>query len=220
MYYPEYMAETLRGDRLRLDELIFSPEGIAKTKIDGVLVVKRGRNSDPRGSLQEDFQIEDVSKAIGEPMLRVWQSQSSYSVKDVLRGMHAGREDKFCVPAWGRFFVAVVDVRKSARTFGESLTFELDATNPVENPTYGYFVRRGIAHGFLVLDTGPFTQAKFSYMCTARYDKEKTSGGFIYNDPQVRIDWPKNIQPLLSDKDAVQPSFKEFTDTVDQKIYE
>lgn len=215
------MAEVLRSSRLSLDKLVFSPEtGIARTPIDSFLVVKRNRNSDERGSFQEFFRVKDVYKAIGESVRPILQPQESWSKLHVLRGMHAGPEDKFIVPRIGKFLVAVADVRKSSPTFGSSLTLEFDATDPTGTQAVGYFVRRGIANGFLVLDAGPLGSALYIYNVTGEYDKTKTSMGFKYDDPQVGIDWPKSVVPLLSDKDLAQPSFVDFIAKVDQGMYE
>lgn len=215
------MAEILQSNRLSIDKLVFSPEtGIARTPIDGFLVVKRNRNTDERGSFQEFFRVKDVYKAISEPVRTILQPQESWSKLHVLRGMHAGPEDKFIVPRIGKFLVAVADVRRTSPTLGSSCTLEFDATDPVGTQAVGYFVRRGIANGFLVLDAGPIGEALYIYNVTEEYDKTKTSGGFKFDDPQVGIDWPKNIAPLLSDKDLAQPSFADFTAKVDQTMYE
>lgn len=215
------MPEFLHSSSLKVDQLIFSPETeIATTAIDGVLVVRRNRNADERGSFQEFFRVKDVYKTIDEPVRTILQPQESWSKLGVLRGMHAGPEDKFIVPRIGRFLVAVADVRKSSPTFGSSLTLEFDATNPTRTQAVGYFVRRGIANGFLVLDAGPLGEALYIYNVTEEYDKTKTSKGFRFDDPEIGIGWPKNMQPLVSPQDLQQPGFGEFIATADQSMYE
>ena len=68
------------------------------------------------------------------------------------------------------------------------------------------FVPRGFGHGFVVLSN----EATFLYKCDNYYHKA-SEGGIIYNDPQLCIDWqmPSN-KILLSDKDLLLSSFKEF----------
>ena len=68
-------------------------------------------------------------------------------------------------------------------------------------------IPEGFAHGFLVLsDT-----ATFVYKCTDFYN-HNAEGGILWNDPTLNINWPiKDINKIiLSDKDKLHPTFKEF----------
>ena len=68
-----------------------------------------------------------------------------------------------------------------------------------------FFVPRGFAHGFLVLED----ETIFSYKCDSFYNKEAESG-IIYNDEDLGIDWKLPSQELIiSDKDLILPKFKD-----------
>lgn len=56
----------------------------------------------------------------------------------------------------------------------------------------------GFAHGFLVLSE----TAEFLYKTTDYYapDDERC---LIWNDPDIGIDWPKDVVPILSAKDRM-----------------
>ena len=64
----------------------------------------------------------------------------------------------------------------------------------------------GFAHGFFVLSP----KALVTYKCTDFYHPSD-EGCIKWNDPDVGIDWPININPTLSPKDACAPSFRTFT---------
>lgn len=193
-----------------------------KTKIEGLVLVCRPLNSnDPRGPFEEHYRIPDVGEFIDEKIPEVMQGQTSYSVAGVLRGMHAGPEDKYIFPSHGVFYVAVVDVRKGSSTFGKSVVMKFDNSKPGESPTYGYFIRRGLANGFYVKQVSEGSKfAEYHYTVTKVYNRN-TSRGFRYDDPVVNIHWPSEVKhALVLDKDLKQPSFEEFARTVDQKMYE
>ena len=69
------------------------------------------------------------------------------------------------------------------------------------------YIPAEFAHGFLVLSN----EAEFVYKCTDFYDPEN-EGGIIYNDPDINVKWPisDDMNILLSKKDSILPSFKEF----------
>ena len=65
-------------------------------------------------------------------------------------------------------------------------------------------IPRGFAHGFVVLTES----ATFCYKCDELYHPED-EGGIIYNDPDVKSDWPDVGEVLLSEKDKKNPMLKE-----------
>ena len=49
----------------------------------------------------------------------------------------------------------------------------------------------------------------FAYKCDNFYNKE-SEGGVLWNDPDLNIDWKLPLEEvILSEKDAVQPTFAE-----------
>lgn len=70
-----------------------------------------------------------------------------------------------------------------------------------------FYVPEGFAHGFLVLSE----TAEFVYKCTRFYDPSD-EGGLRWDDPDIGVEWPvaEGMEILLSDKDKVNPSFREL----------
>jgi dTDP-4-dehydrorhamnose 3,5-epimerase len=92
----------------------------------------------------------------------------------------------------GEVFDVVVDLRKSAATFGQWVGVHLSAYNHRQ-----LWVPPGFAHGFLVLSES----AEFLYK-TTDYWYPEYERSLLWNDPAVGIDWPVEGAPLLAAKDA------------------
>jgi dTDP-4-dehydrorhamnose 3,5-epimerase-like enzyme len=206
---------------LKTDEIQFSKENwIYETPIKGLLLFSPQFYPDTEraGGFQESYRVGKVNEILEEEIKPIAQSQISWSGAKVLRGMHAGPEDKYILPVIGEFYVAVVDVKRDSPTFGQGVTFTIDATDPGRKQQVGYFTRRGLAHGFYVVRTTPINVAGFSYSVTCEYNKD-TSKGFNAFDPSLTIPWPDK-SGILSPNDQNQPSFEEFTQNVDQSMYQ
>lgn len=63
------------------------------------------------------------------------------------------------------------------------------------------YVPAGFAHGFCVLSA----EAEIVYMTSEEYDPD-LEAGILWNDPDLRIDWPVT-NPRLSDRDRCWPGF-------------
>ncbi len=128
------------------------------------------------------------------------QDNISYSVKNVLRGLHFQKppfeQGKLIHVIKGEIFDVAVDVRKSSPTFGEWVSVKL-----CETKKQLLFIPPGFAHGFCVLSD----EVIFQYKVTSEYNPAAESG-IIWNDEKLSIDWPVN-EPLLSDKDKILPLF-------------
>ncbi|MFH1000697.1 MAG: dTDP-4-dehydrorhamnose 3,5-epimerase, partial [Bacteroidota bacterium] len=101
----------------------------------------------------------------------------------------------------GAVLDVAVDLRKSSPTFGQWSSIELS-----ENNKFMYWIPPGMAHGFLTMED----DTVFFYKCTNIYNKN-SEGSLLWNDPELKIDWGKSIQPILSEKDKIAPFFKDFT---------
>ncbi|MBV8953085.1 MAG: dTDP-4-dehydrorhamnose 3,5-epimerase family protein, partial [Solirubrobacterales bacterium] len=64
-------------------------------------------------------------------------------------------------------------------------------------------------HGFCV--TSDF--ADVLYGCTTYYDPS-AEGGFAYNDPDVGIGWPADLELIASPRDAAAPRLAEIADSL------
>ena len=99
----------------------------------------------------------------------------------------------------GSVFDVAVDIRVGSPTFGKYVGVELSAENKKQ-----FFVPAGFAHGFTALTD----DTMFSYKCTDVYHKE-SEGGLRFDDADLGILLPEG-EKLVSDKDKVLPSFKEY----------
>lgn len=160
---------------------------------------------DDRGYFLETYHVEKF-KELGIKKHFI-QTNQSYSVKGVLRGLHFQKapfqQGKLVKVATGRVLDVAVDLRKNSPTFGHYAKVVLDSK--VNNMLY---VPEGFAHGFLALE-----DAIFTYMCTNVYNKASESG-IIWNDPEINVNWELEKygihKPIISEKDLALPSLHQI----------
>lgn len=170
-----------------------------KTFIDGVFIITPKVFGDDRGYFMETYKESDFEEA--GINCKFIQDNQSKSRKGVLRGMHFQKnfpQAKLVRVISGEVYDVAVDLRKSSPTYGKYVGTVLSAENKKQ-----FFIPRGFAHGFLVLSE----EAEFVYKCDNLYHPED-EGGLIYNDPTVAIDWPKDYDIILSEKDKNFPDFE------------
>lgn len=174
---------------------------ILATPFEGLYVIEPQVWGDARGHFFESYS-EAAFKAAGLPTDFV-QDNQSLSAKGILRGLHFQAppfaQGKLVRVITGAVLDVVVDIRKSSATYGQHYKIELSADNKKM-----LWVPPGFAHGFVTLED----QTIFVYKVTGLYHKE-SEGGLLWNDPQLGIDWGV-ADPLLSDKDKLQPSWAAF----------
>lgn len=146
----------------------------------------------------------ETFKEAGLDMVFVQDNQSK-SKKGVLRGLHyqtRNSQGKLVRVVKGEVYDVGVDLRPGSATFGQWYGVLLSDANKKQ-----FYVPEGFAHGFVVLsDT-----AEFVYKCTNYYDPT-SEAGILWNDPDLAIEWPVegDMEILLSDKDKVQQTFKQY----------
>ena len=171
-----------------------------ETKIKGVYIIEPEVFGDNRGYFMETYRKEEFDNA-GLKYNFVQDNQSK-SKKGVLRGLHYQRkypQAKLVRVISGEVFDVAIDLRKNSPTYGQWVGEILSCENKKM-----LMVPRGFAHGFMVLSE----TAEFIYKCDEVYHPED-EGGIMWNDPEVGIKWPSDIEPLLSEKDQKHPSLKE-----------
>ena len=165
-----------------------------ETLLEGLEIYEPRVFDDERGYFFESFR--DSERNL--PCIFV-QDNESFSIENVLRGMHFQKgQAKLVRCVFGTVFDVVVDIRKDSPTFGKWQGFMLDGSNRKQ-----LFIPDGYAHGFYVTSKSALLQYKVS----ADYDPE-LERSFKFNDPQVGIKWP-NENPLVSERDKNAPSFAE-----------
>lgn len=173
-----------------------------KTAIDGPVIIEPKVFGDNRGYFFESFSLRDFEANVG-PVAFVQDNESFSAKKGVLRGMHFQKGDdaqaKLLRVVQGRVLDVAVDIRPGSATYGQYVKVELSADNKRM-----FFIPRGFAHGFLVLEDNTV----FQYKCD-NYYAPKSEGSFIWNDPDVAIEWGVEASSvILSEKDAKAPSFR------------
>jgi dTDP-4-dehydrorhamnose 3,5-epimerase len=97
-----------------------------------------------------------------------------------------------------------VDIRRSSPTYGRWVAETLTAENKRQ-----LWVPAGFAHGFMALEDG----TEVLYKTTDFYHKA-AERSIRWDDPDLAIDWPQDLEPVLAEKDATAPAFAD-ADTFD-----
>jgi dTDP-4-dehydrorhamnose 3,5-epimerase len=173
---------------------------IVHTKIPEVLQIEPQVFADDRGFFFEAYNHQKFAQKIGI-VTNFVQDNHSCSKQNVLRGLHyqiQQPQGKLIRVVSGTIFDVAVDIRKSSPTFGKWVGSELSAENKRI-----LWIPLGFAHGFLVLSE----IAEVLYKATDYYAPQGDRT-ILWNDPDLAIDWPLNVQPILSAKDQAGKSLR------------
>ena len=178
---------------------------IVETNLPGVLIIEPRVFGDERGFFMETWR-EDAWTAHGVPSAFV-QDNHSRSRQGTVRGIHFQThpgQGKLVRCARGAVLDVVVDLRRGSPTFGEWESVELDDVHGRQ-----LWIPIGFGHGFCVLSE----TADFVYKCTNYYDPA-TEAGIRFDDPDVGIEWPSEVELLYSERDATAPTLADVRDTL------
>lgn len=167
------------------------------TIIEKLNIIQNKKHHDKRGYFQELLKEKQINKKF--PFIVM-----SYSKKNVLRGLHIQTnksQGKYISVLKGKIFDIVVDLRKKSKSFGKCYKNILSEKN-----SRSLYIPPGFAHGFVGIDNNNYV----IYSCTNYRDKN-SEVGIIYNDPILKIKWPKR-KFIISSKDKQNISFEEFKD--------
>lgn len=170
-------------------------------KISGLFLIEPQVFGDNRGNFFESYSAKIFTEA-GITAQFVQDNQSFSAQVGTLRGLHRqlgeSSQAKLVRVIQGKIFDVVVDVRPESPTYGQWEGYELSAENHLQ-----FYIPRHFLHGFMTLTPDVI----FSYKCDNYYDKSSETG-IIWNDPTLGINWPLNVEPVLSDKDKLLPLFQ------------
>jgi dTDP-4-dehydrorhamnose 3,5-epimerase len=169
---------------------------IKSTKFKNLKIISSPVYKDNRGYFREIFKQNFFSR---EKFLFTCVSSSK---KNVLRGMHLQlkfSQGKFLSVLKGEIYDVAVDLRKDSKTFGKYFSIKMSDKNGIS-----IYIPQGFAHGFIGLKK----ENIISYHCT-NYRSKKHETGIIWNDKDLKINWPIK-KPILSIKDKNNISLKEF----------
>lgn len=173
---------------------------VIRTAIPEVCVFEPRVFDDERGFFFESFNQQSFEAAIGRPITFV-QDNHSHSVCGVLRGLHyqlnPHAQGKLLRVLSGEIYDVAIDLRRGSPTLGQWVGEILSSANRRQ-----LWIPEGFAHGFLVLSDS----ADVSYKTTDYWDKN-SERAIVWNDPQLKIDWPASPQLILSAKDLQAGTF-------------
>ena len=173
------------------------PFEFEKQSIKDVILVKPKVFGDNRGFFMESYKKSEFFR--NGITTEFCQDNYSKSCAKVLRGLHYQEapyaQAKLVRCVKGRIYDVAVDIRPESKTFGKYIKVELSEENK-----YMLYMPEGFAHGFVVLSDTAEIHYKTSNEYSAAFDR-----GIFWADEDINIDWGIDFEPILSDKDKVQP---------------
>ncbi len=164
-------------------------------------LIKPSRHSDHRGFFSETYSRRLYAE-MGIDVEFVQENHSLSGAVGTLRGLHFQApphpQAKLVRCVRGMIFDVAVDIRRNSPTFGQWESHKLTAENG-----HQLYVPVGFAHGFVTLEP----DSEIVYKCTDYYAPE-TEGAVHWSS--CGIDWPLSVDPILSDKDTIAPTFTDF----------
>jgi dTDP-4-dehydrorhamnose 3,5-epimerase len=162
------------------------------TPLNGVFILEPRVFGDERGFFLESYN-ERVFARLGIAE-RFVQDNHSSSGHNVLRGLHyqiRHTQGKLVRVAGGEILDVAVDLRRSSPTFGKWEAVRLSDANKRM-----LWIPAGFAHGFRVASE----QAHVLYKATDYYSPQDERT-LAWNDPELKIDWELDGEPIVSVKD-------------------
>lgn len=178
---------------------------VTRASLEGVLILQPRVFGDERGFFLESYNqrvLEDAG--IRQPFV---QDNHSFSTRNVLRGLHYQMQrpqGKLVRAIGGEILDVVVDLRRCSPTFGGWEAVRLSGENKSM-----LWIPAGFAHGFRVVSES----VHVLYKATDFYFPE-FEHTIAWNDPDLKIDWQLDGEPIISKKDRAGLPFAQA------KVYE
>jgi dTDP-4-dehydrorhamnose 3,5-epimerase len=170
------------------------------TSLPGLLILEPRVFGDERGFFMESYN----ERALAELGIqeRFVQDNHSCSRRNVLRGLHyqiKQAQGKLVRVVEGEIVDVAVDLRRSSPTFGKWEAVRLSGDN-----RRMLWLPAGFAHGFCVTSE----KAHVLYKTTDYYapEYERT---LAWNDPDLKINWGFEGEPIVSPKDQRGVAFRD-----------
>ena len=169
------------------------------TKLEGPLLLAPAVHGDERGFFLESYRRSAlVELGIDDEFV---QDNHSRSKRGIVRGMHfQSGMAKLVRCVRGSIVDVLVDIRRGSPAFGEWEALTLDDVDH-----HQVYCPDGFAHGFCVLSE----VADVTYKTSTYYDPQ-LEGGFAFDDPDVGIVWPEQIELIASQRDRGAPTLAEL----------
>lgn len=169
-------------------------------KISNSFGIELQQKNDERGSLTriwdnipffDKFEVSQVS-IVNNP------------TKHTLRGLHFQKapfaENKVIYCVNGKIFDVLVDLRVKSETYLQHLELEIGPNCKYQ----GLLIPAGCGHGYLTLKSN----STLVYFMD-RYFSESNSSGIKWDDPELKINWPK-YPSLVSVRDSKLPYIRDL----------
>ncbi|MCX4884572.1 dTDP-4-dehydrorhamnose 3,5-epimerase [Streptomyces sp. NBC_00847] len=167
--------------------------------IEGAWVLEPKVFPDDRGSFHEWFRGPEFREATGHD-LNLAQANCSVSKRGTLRGIHFAdvppSQAKYVKCVRGAVLDVIVDIRVGSPTYKQWEVVRLD-----DQTHHAVYLSEGLGHAFVALTD----DATVVYLCSEGYAPEREHGIHPL-DPDLAIEWPAGIEPLLSPKDEQAPT--------------
>lgn len=161
--------------------------------IPDVLIIKPSMNWDTRGSIYSSFN-KDFYPEFLPKKLNFKHDKFAESAHNVLRGLHGDSKTwKLVSCVWGELFEVVVDMRKDSPTYKKWDSFNLNSKEYRQ-----VLIPPGFINGYYVKSENAVFHYKLAY--DGDYIDAKEQMTYLWNDPQLKIDWPCK-SPILQDRD-------------------
>ncbi|MCD4735313.1 MAG: dTDP-4-dehydrorhamnose 3,5-epimerase family protein [Bacteroidales bacterium] len=148
---------------------------------------------DLRGNIYTSFLTEHYLPDMPEPLEFV-HDKFAQSKFNVLRGLHGDRKTwKLVSCVWGEIYEVVVDMRKESPRFRQWDAFELSSDHYRQ-----VLIPPGFVNGYYVKSDHAIFHYKLAY--TGEYIDAGEQMTYIWNDPELKINWPCQ-NPILQARD-------------------
>lgn len=176
---------------------------IRELSVEGALEFTPSVAADHRGLFVSPFQETHFLRATGKRLFTVAQTNHSRSRRGVVRGVHYTVTPPGCAKyvycPQGAALDVVVDIRVGSPTFGKWDAVEVDP----EHFRSVYFPV-GVGHLFIALQE----DTVMSYMISGEYIRENELG-LSALDPALDLPLPKDVRPIMSERDRAAPTLAE-----------
>ena len=155
---------------------------------------------DERGYFFESFRDDVLFNNTGVHY-KFPQDNVSRSKFGVIRGLHYQLHNpngKIVRVSKGKIIDVVVDIRPSSKTFGMWDSYEISEDNFMQ-----LWIPPGFAHGFITK-----TEVADVIYRTTEYHAPENQRVIKWNDPDININWPIDISPIISQRDSEAPFLK------------